>query len=87
MPGMDGMALIGAVRELLHRPDLPAILVSGYADPAVRERLSHDHATQFPGQAIPIAGAAGGRSSMLAGRGSTDFVHILFLPPGYRTEA
>ncbi len=54
MPGMDGMALIGAVRELLHRPDLPAILVSGYADPAVRERLSHDHATQFLAKPYPL---------------------------------
>jgi YesN/AraC family two-component response regulator len=37
MPGMDGLALVRALR---HRwPDLPAVLVSGYADQALREAL------------------------------------------------
>jgi two-component system cell cycle sensor histidine kinase/response regulator CckA len=31
MPGMNGAALVRAVRELLAEPDLPAIVVSGYA--------------------------------------------------------
>ena len=47
MPGMDGMALIQAVRQLLGRPDLPAILASGYADPALRQALLQDSAIQF----------------------------------------
>ncbi len=36
MPGMDGGALVQAVRGQLGRPDLPAILVSGYADAGLR---------------------------------------------------
>jgi two-component system cell cycle sensor histidine kinase/response regulator CckA len=39
MPGMDGVALIAAVRQRLHRPDLPAIVASGYADEASRAEL------------------------------------------------
>ncbi len=35
MPGLDGAALIAAVRARLARPDLPAILVSGYAEAGV----------------------------------------------------
>ena len=34
MPGMDGLALVQAVRAM--RPGLPALLVSGYAEEAVR---------------------------------------------------
>ncbi len=32
MPGMDGAALVEELRRRLGRPDLPAIIVSGYAD-------------------------------------------------------
>jgi two-component system cell cycle sensor histidine kinase/response regulator CckA len=39
MPGMDGVALIAAVRRRLCRPDLPAIVASGYADEASRAEL------------------------------------------------
>ena len=38
MPGMDGAALVRAVRAV--RPGLPAILASGYADEAVRMDLA-----------------------------------------------
>ena len=44
MPGMDGPALVRAVRAL--RPGMPAILVSGYAEEAVRGDLAHE-ATLF----------------------------------------
>ena len=37
MPGMDGAALVRALRQT--RPDLPAILVSGYAEAALRREL------------------------------------------------
>ncbi|MGC8470094.1 MAG: response regulator, partial [Acetobacteraceae bacterium] len=41
MPGIDGLALVGALRA--SRPALPAILVSGYADEALRREMSeHD---------------------------------------------
>jgi two-component system cell cycle sensor histidine kinase/response regulator CckA len=39
MPGMDGIALVRAVRERLGNPGLPAILVSGYAESALRRDL------------------------------------------------
>lgn len=38
MPGMDGLALVRAVREIW--PGLPAVLVSGYAASALREDLA-----------------------------------------------
>ncbi len=37
MPGLDGPALVRQLRET--RPDLPAILMSGYADAALRDSL------------------------------------------------
>jgi two-component system cell cycle sensor histidine kinase/response regulator CckA len=39
MPGMDGIAVVRAVRERLGNPGLPAILVSGYAEAALRRDL------------------------------------------------
>ncbi len=39
MPGMDGISLIAAARARLDRPDLPAIVASGYADVASRAEL------------------------------------------------
>ncbi len=39
MPGMDGVSLIAAARARLARPDLPAIVASGYADEASRAEL------------------------------------------------
>ncbi len=41
MPGLDGAGLVAAVRMI--RPGLPAILVSGYADEALRKRLAQAH--------------------------------------------
>ncbi len=38
MPGMDGPALVRALRQV--RPGLPAILVSGYAEAALRRELA-----------------------------------------------
>lgn len=38
MPGMDGIALVRALRQIW--PDLPAVLVSGYAAPALRQDLA-----------------------------------------------
>jgi CheY-like chemotaxis protein len=40
MPGMDGASLLRAVREHLSAPTLPAVLVSGYAEEALRRDLS-----------------------------------------------
>ncbi|MBN8890819.1 MAG: hypothetical protein BGP12_15660 [Rhodospirillales bacterium 70-18] len=37
MPGMDGAALVRAVRQRLGTPALPAILVSGYAEETLRQ--------------------------------------------------
>ncbi len=42
MPGIDGLALVRAVRERLRLPGLPAILVSGYT----AEALHHDFAAE-----------------------------------------
>ncbi len=39
MPGMDGASLVRAVRERLDAPELPAILVSGYAEETLRRDL------------------------------------------------
>jgi two-component system cell cycle sensor histidine kinase/response regulator CckA len=39
MPGMDGATLVRAVRERLAAPELPAILVSGYAEETLRRDL------------------------------------------------
>jgi two-component system cell cycle sensor histidine kinase/response regulator CckA len=39
MPGMDGGALVRAVRQRLAAPGLPAILVSGYAEETLRREL------------------------------------------------
>ena len=38
MPGMDGPALVRAVR--LRYPNVPAVLVSGYAEPMLRQELT-----------------------------------------------
>jgi len=46
MPGMDGGALVQAVRARFCRPDLPAILVSGYASVGLRAHAT-DTATVF----------------------------------------
>ena len=39
MPGMDGISLIAAARARMGRPDLPAIVASGYAGAASRAEL------------------------------------------------
>jgi len=39
MPGMDGVAVVEAVRARLDRPRLPAVVVSGYADAKLRDSL------------------------------------------------
>jgi two-component system cell cycle sensor histidine kinase/response regulator CckA len=39
MPGMDGGALVRAVRQRLAAPTLPALLVSGYAEETLRREL------------------------------------------------
>jgi two-component system cell cycle sensor histidine kinase/response regulator CckA len=39
MPGIDGATLVRRVRELLDQPNLPAILVSGYAAETLRREL------------------------------------------------
>jgi two-component system cell cycle sensor histidine kinase/response regulator CckA len=41
MPGMDGPALVRALRATL--PSLPAVLVSGYADAPLRAQLASEH--------------------------------------------
>ena len=53
MPGMDGTELVRRAR--LCRPDLPVVLMSGYAEPPQRERAS-DPGTAF--LAKPFAAAA-----------------------------
>jgi two-component system cell cycle sensor histidine kinase/response regulator CckA len=40
MPGLDGPALVRQLRQT--RPALPAILMSGYADAALRDSLQAD---------------------------------------------
>ena len=46
LPGMDGQALLGRLRD--RHPGLPAILVSGYAESAVRGDLPPDGVTFLP---------------------------------------
>jgi two-component system cell cycle sensor histidine kinase/response regulator CckA len=46
LPGMDGTALLARLRA--RRPDLPAILVSGYAESAVRGDLPLDDVAFLP---------------------------------------
>ena len=48
MPGLDGPAVVRAVRERLGRPALPAILVSGYAQEAARRDLDAVATTFLP---------------------------------------
>ena len=40
MPGMDGAALIQAVRQSTNQPNLPAVLVSGYAETPLRSEIT-----------------------------------------------
>ncbi len=47
MPGMDGAALVTAVRARLNRPRLPALLVSGYAEASLREALAEGQGVLF----------------------------------------
>ncbi|WP_458096442.1 ATP-binding protein [Roseomonas sp. WA12] len=46
MPGLDGVALAHAVRT--HRPTLPIVLVSGYAEAALGTELGRDSITFLP---------------------------------------
>ena len=46
LPGMDGATLLAHLRAT--RPDLPAILVSGYAESAVRGDLPPDGVAFLP---------------------------------------
>ena len=48
MPGMDGNALVRAVRERLRSPRLPAIMVSGYAEATLRDDLETVATTFLP---------------------------------------
>ena len=47
MPGMDGAALVQAVRARLGAPGLPALLVSGYAETSLRGALAEGHGVAF----------------------------------------
>ncbi len=47
MPGIDGTALVAAVRARLGLPRLPALLVSGYAEASLREALAEGQGMQF----------------------------------------
>ncbi len=47
MPGMDGAALVQAVRARLDAPGLPALLVSGYAETSLRGALAEAHGVAF----------------------------------------
>jgi len=40
MPGMDGTALVAEVRRRLARPDLPALITSGYANVALHDSIA-----------------------------------------------
>ena len=57
MPGMDGGALVLAVRAKLNQPQLPAILVSGYADVRLRSHTT-DTANQFLGKPYKMSDLA-----------------------------
>jgi two-component system cell cycle sensor histidine kinase/response regulator CckA len=46
LPGMDGVAVVRIVRT--QRPDLPAILVSGYAEETLRRDLARDNIAFLP---------------------------------------
>jgi two-component system cell cycle sensor histidine kinase/response regulator CckA len=43
MPGMDGGTLLRQIREMFHCPDLPGILVSGFAQSELRGSLDADN--------------------------------------------
>jgi two-component system cell cycle sensor histidine kinase/response regulator CckA len=47
MPGMDGTVLVQRVRERLSAPDLPALLVSGYAEASLRTAMSKTDRIRF----------------------------------------
>ena len=67
LPGLDGPGLVQEVRR--HRPGLPAVLVSGYADAAQRAVLAADGScflakpysqktlAESVAAALPLAGA------------------------------
>ncbi len=81
MPGMGGPELIGRLRA--HRPDLPVILVSGYAEETLRTDLRRDSIDFLP---KPYSLAALGElmdrlvpaASVRRPAGSTLFVHSPF---------
>jgi CheY-like chemotaxis protein len=46
MPGLDGIRFHSYVREILSRPDVPFIFISGFNDPYAQEGLE-DSSTDF----------------------------------------
>ena len=63
MPGMNGLVLIQDARKRM--PDLPVLLLTGYADASVRDRLMDDtsfdavllHKPVSPEELVARAGA------------------------------
>ena len=71
MPGMNGLALIQEARKRL--PELPVLLLTGYADAGVRDRLATD----------PTAGTVMLRKPVSAGELASRAATLL----GSRTQA
>src|SRR3984893_12776461 len=45
MPGMDGLQLLGKIKERF--PDLPVMMVTAYGDDERRRRAAEDHPAEF----------------------------------------
>jgi two-component system cell cycle sensor histidine kinase/response regulator CckA len=69
MPGMDGGALVRAVRDHLDAPDLPAILVSGYAEETLRDNIA-EAATMFVPKPYSLKDLAAQLEALLPARRS-----------------
>ncbi len=66
MPGMDGAALSQAVRAQIGQPNLPVILVSGYAETHTKKELSGD-ATLFLAKPYSLAELVASLAQLVTG--------------------
>ena len=75
MPDVDGARVFEAIRRI--RPDLPVILVSGYAEEAARSLLGERQRRELPAQALRARGAGGASAGGLSRprRGLTTRAH------------
>ena len=66
MPGASGAEVLARARQLA--PDLPAVIVSGYADPLILEELARDPNTHVIAKPFAVADLQGAVNDLLPAR-------------------